>query len=150
MHRTRWRRAVLNDMCINEIDHDFMATVGLPHLQHDDLEFFTNPVLPTHEGTDCHRIGTYGLFNDCPLFVRESVSGVWTVDEETNEPLLVNSSAKTFSQFVGLREKYLLDMSKYLPDEVQEEFVVVIKKAMKHIDPIAMEEPFLFVLASIY
>jgi hypothetical protein len=137
-HRIKWDDAALQRANINSADREFMINFGLPILKHDELEFSTHLLLPVVEGTDCHRIGTYGILNDVPLFVRQSVSGVWTISKEGNQPILVNSTTRTFSHFIGLRENYLLNINKWLPCRVQQDFVRVIIKAMEDIDPPAM------------
>lgn len=138
MNRTKWEIEILEKMNINPTDREFLAQIGLPNLKHDELEFSNTLLAEVFEGTDCHRIGTYGILNEVPLFIRETIPGIWTIDEETNEPLSVNSTTKTFSKFISLREKYLLDIGVLIPPQIQEEFVLVIKKAMEKIDPIAM------------
>jgi hypothetical protein len=137
MNRIKWDAAALGKAEINESDAEFLSKYGLPNLEHDELVFSTDELAATIASTDCHRIGTYGILNNVPLFVRESTPGVWTIDEDTNELVLVNSSARAFAQFIALREKYLLDMGKLLPPKVQQAFVSVIKSAMEDIDLVA-------------
>lgn len=138
MNRVKWERTALENARINSSDSEFMAKYGMPNLKSDELEFSTNYLLKALNGTDCHRIGTYGILNDVHLFVRESVAGVWIVDEDTTQLILVNSSTSALSNFIGLREKYLLDIEMYLPAKLREEFVTIVKKTMEEIDPTVM------------
>jgi len=140
MNRTKWEASALANAKINESEAEYLATHGLPNLKHDELEFAVDQLGRQPEGTDCHQVGTYGILNDVPLFVRESTGGMWTIDEDSNEFILVNSSARSFVQFVSLREKYLLDMNKLLPSKVQEQFVLVVRAAMEDIDSAAFGE----------
>jgi hypothetical protein len=140
MNYTKWDIDELNRAKINHSDAAYMSDYGMPNLRHDELEFSTGLLLPANKATDCHRIGTYGILNDLLLYVRESSAGVWTIDEATSQPVLVNSSARAFSNFIALREKYLLDVGKLLPATIQETFISVIKKAMEAIDPSAFSE----------
>ncbi|MEZ6141900.1 MAG: SUKH-4 family immunity protein [Zavarzinella sp.] len=140
MNETKWEASALANSNINESDAEYLATHGLPNLKHDNLEFAVDQLGTQPEGTDCHQVGTYGILNDVPLYVRESTAGVWSIDEDSNEFILVNSSVRSFAQFVSLRERYLLDMNKLLPAKVQEQFVLAIKAAMEDIDSAAFGE----------
>ncbi len=139
MNRIKWKKTDLENAHINSLDSEFMEKCGLPNLQNDELEFFVDKLIPTINGTDCHYVGKYGILNDVPLYVRESIKGIWTIDEVSNNPILVNSSTKIFSKFIELRQKYLLDIGKLIPSTMQEEFVLIIKKTMEEIDEPAIK-----------
>ena len=138
MERTKWNPAHLSKAQINPIDSEFLSRLGLPSLKNDELTYSPELLPDSIEGTDCHLIGICGIWNDLPLYVRESTAGVWMINENDGQPVMINSSCNAFSRFLGLREKYLLDMGQYLPAKVQFAFVMIIRKAMQEIDQAAM------------
>ena len=81
------------------------------------------------------------MFNDMPLFVREREEGIWTLESEG--PTLVNSSARTFSQFIGLletRSQFVV----HIPGNLRSESVELVRKSMAQIDSRAMQSDFLW------
>ena len=79
MERTKWNPAHLSKAQINPIDSEFLSRLGLPSLKNDELTYSPELLPDSIEGTDCHLIGIYGIWNDLPLYVRESTAGVWMI-----------------------------------------------------------------------
>ncbi len=136
MSRTKWDKAALESAKINSADSEFMADIGLKGLDSNELAYAPQDLAAVVPGTDCHRIGAMTL-GEVPLYVRESIAGVWTIDETQGRPVLVNSSARTFSLFVVLWQKYLCDFTQHVPQRYQERFLRVIQDSMKELDSAA-------------
>lgn len=119
-------------------DYEFLTKVGLSNLDSDDLIFFPE-IAKNSSKSGYHQIGKYGILNDLPLYVRTEIGGVWILDDRLPDPILMNSSVKSLSRFISIRQKYLLDMGKFIPSKMKVPFVGVIANCLEEIDAAAMQ-----------